>query len=127
MTEGIGRITAWYGVRDGGFWIALQEEKVVGMFGLEGAAPNAMELRRIYVDPSARRGGIARSMLRFAETECRRLGARRRELSTSELQPAALELYRRAGFQVLREEVADQVSNRRWEAGFAVTTSRTNV
>jgi putative acetyltransferase len=71
-----------------------------------------MELRRMYVDPLARRGGIGRAMLRFAEAECRRSGARRLELSTSELQPAALELYRSAGYRLVREEVAHEVSNK---------------
>ena len=82
------------------------------MFGLEPAAADAMELRRMYVDPSARRSGIARSMLQFAEAECRRLGMRKLELSTSELQPAALELYGHAGYRLLNEAVAEQASNK---------------
>jgi GNAT superfamily N-acetyltransferase len=82
------------------------------MFGLEPAATDAMELRRMYVDPSARRGGIARSMLLFAEDECSRRNIQKLELSTSELQPAALELYRNAGYRLLCEVVAEQVSNK---------------
>ena len=112
LTEEIDRIGAYYGERGGGFWVALRERKVVGMFGLERAASDAMELRRMYVDPSARRSGIARLMLRFAEAECRRLKVRRLELSTSELQPAALELYRHAGYRLLHEAVAEQASNK---------------
>jgi putative acetyltransferase len=71
-----------------------------------------MELRRMYVDPTVRRAGLGRRMLGFAEDECRRLGARTLELSTSELQPAALELYRRAGYRLVRQVVADQASNK---------------
>ena len=112
LTEEMNRVAAYYGERGGGFWVALRDEKVVGMFGLEPAAPDAMELRRMYVDPSARRHGIARLMLRFAEAECRRLNVRRLELSTSELQPAALELYRDAGYRLLHEVVAEQASNK---------------
>jgi GNAT superfamily N-acetyltransferase len=112
LTEEMGRITAYYRERSGGFWVALQEEKIAGMFGLERTAADAMELRRMYVDPQARRAGIGRSMLRFAEAECVRLGARRLELSTSELQPAALQLYRRAGYRLVREVIADQASNK---------------
>src|ERR1700730_6782945 len=112
LTEEIDRVAAYYGERGGGFWVALREEKLVGMFGLERAAPDAMELRRMYVDPSARRSGIARLMLRFAEAECRRFNVRRLELSTSELQPAALELYRDAGYRLLHEVVAEQASNK---------------
>ena len=112
LAEEIGRISEYYRERDGGFWVALRDETIVGMFGLERASPDAMELRRMYVDPLARRGGIARSMLRFAEEETRQSGARKLELSTSELQPAALELYRRAGYRLLREEAAEEASNK---------------
>jgi GNAT superfamily N-acetyltransferase len=112
LTEEMDRVAAYYGERGGGFWVALGEKKVVGMFGLEPAAADAMELRRMYVDPSVRRSGIGRSMLRFAEAECRRLDIRKLELSTSELQPAALELYRHAGYRLLNEAVAEQASNK---------------
>jgi putative acetyltransferase len=112
LTQEMGRIREYYGERGGGFWVAVKSGKLAGMFGLERAAADAMELRRMYVDPLARRGGIGRTMLEFAEAECRRLGARRLELSTSELQPAALELYRHAGYRLVREEVAEQVSNK---------------
>jgi putative acetyltransferase len=112
LAEEIDRISAYYGERNGGFWVAVRDEKVVGMFGLEPAATDAMELRRMYVDPSARRGGIGRSMLLFAEDECRRRNIRKLELSTSELQPAALQLCRNAGYRLLCEVVAEQVSNK---------------
>jgi putative acetyltransferase len=71
-----------------------------------------MELRRMYVAPSMRRRGIARSMLSFAEDECRRQGGRKLELSTSGLQPEAIALYTRTGYRLLKAVVADQASNR---------------
>jgi GNAT superfamily N-acetyltransferase len=57
LAEEIDRISAYYGERDGCFWVAVKGDKVVGTFGLERASDDAMELRRMYVDPSARRGG----------------------------------------------------------------------
>jgi putative acetyltransferase len=123
LTEEMDRVAAYYRERGGGFWVALREAKLVGMFGLERATPDAMELRRMYVDPSARRSGIARLMLGFAEAECRRLNVRRLALSTSELQPAALELYRHAGYRLLREVVAEQAI-KRWEAAFVDIASK---
>ena len=45
---------------------------IVGTFGLERAERQAMELRRMYVDPAARRAGIARQLLQFAQEEYRR-------------------------------------------------------
>ena len=99
LVEEIDRIPAYYSERDGGFWVAVRGDKVVGTFGLERASDDAMELRRMYVDPSARRRGIARRMLQFAEHECRRQKVSRLQLSTAEIQQAALALYRNAGYR----------------------------
>ena len=85
---------------------------MVGTFGLERASDDAMELRRMYVDPSARRRGIARQMLQFAEDECRRRDVSRLELSAAEIQLAALALYRNAGYRLVREETAEVPSNK---------------
>ena len=114
LDEEIDRIDDYYRDHSGGFWVAIDGERegVVGMFGLEQIAPDAMELRRMYVDPNQRRRGIARKMLAFAETECARRGFRHLDLSTSQLQGEALALYRGAGYQLLREEVATEASNK---------------
>ena len=112
LAEEMGRITAYYRERTGGFWVAIRDGELVGMFGLELASPGVLELRRMYVDPSARRVGIARSMLQFAEDECRARKALTLELSTSELQPAAIKLYKQAGYKLIKKVIADQGSNK---------------
>jgi GNAT superfamily N-acetyltransferase len=117
LREEIDRIVAYYGERDGGFWVALRDDIIAGMFGLERIAPDAMELRRMYVDPLARRSGIGRKMLHRAEAECRGRGIARLELSTSELQSAALALYRAEGYELIREATAEASSNKTVGAG----------
>jgi GNAT superfamily N-acetyltransferase len=112
LVEEIDRLDDYYAERSGGFWVAWLGRNLVGMFGLEAVPPEAMELRRMYVAPSARRAGIGRAMLRFAEGEVRRRGGRRLELSTSELQPDALALYQATGYRLVREVVAEQSSNK---------------
>lgn len=112
LVEEIDRISDYYVERDGGFWVAAEGTRVVGMFGLEPASTTAMELRRMYVDPDMRRRGIARLMLGAAEEECRRRGRASLDLSTSELQGDALALYRHGGYQLVREEVAEAASNK---------------
>jgi GNAT superfamily N-acetyltransferase len=112
LEEEIDRVSDYYRERDGGFWVAVEKEKIVGTFGIESTGDAAMELRRMYVDPDVRRRGIARTMLQFAEQECRRRGRPRMVLSTSELQREALSLYRNAGYELVREEVADAASNK---------------
>ena len=112
LADEIDRISAYYGERGGEFWVAVAGDEVVGTFGLEPAPNEAMELRRMYVKPSARRRGIAKKMLRFAEDECRRRSVARLELSTAEIQTAALALYRTAGYALVREETAEGLSNK---------------
>ena len=112
LAEEIDGITAYYGERDGGFWVAVKGDKVVGTFGLERASDDAMELRRMYVDHSARRQGIARRMLQFAEDECRSRNVSRLQLSTAEIQQAALALYKKAGHRLVAEETVEAVSDK---------------
>lgn len=112
LDQEIGQISSYYGQRQGGFWVAVDSKTVVGMFGLEPSSTAGMELRRMYVDPDSRRLGIARKMLGFAEDECRNRNCPRMDLSTSELQREALSLYRASGYRLVREEVADSVSNK---------------
>ena len=111
LSEEIDRIADYYSERGGGFWVAMDGNRVVGTFGLEPSSATAMELRRMYVAPDARRRGIARTMLRQAEEECRRRERSTLELSTSELQDEALSLYRSAGYQMVLE-VAQAASNK---------------
>jgi putative acetyltransferase len=112
LREEIDRIADYYRERDGGFWVATIGGDVVGMFGLEGSGPGAMELRRMYVDPDRRRAGIGRALLRAAEDQCRARDVGRLELSTSETQPEALALYRGSGFELVREETAAAANNK---------------
>lgn len=112
LAEEMDRIPAYYDERGGSFWVACQNDDIVGMFGLEPFNDHAYEVRRMYVSPAARRLGIASEMLRFAEDECRRRSIRRMALSTSELQPAAVALYQRAGYRLVRQVVAEQASNK---------------
>jgi GNAT superfamily N-acetyltransferase len=108
----IDRIAEYYGGARSGFWVAEQAGEIVGMFGLEPAGDDALELRRMYVNPASRRRGIARRMLAAAEHEARQRGAVRLELSTSELQQEALALYRGAGYVLIREEAVREPSNK---------------
>ncbi|MET4386350.1 GNAT superfamily N-acetyltransferase [Bradyrhizobium sp. F1.4.3] len=112
LAEEIDRLADYYSSRNGGFWVAVDDDEIVGMFGLEASGEHAMELRRMYVAPGLRRAGIGQQMLAFAEHECRRRNRLRLQLSTSELQKDALALYRNAGYESIREEIADAASNK---------------
>jgi putative acetyltransferase len=112
LVEEIERIPAYYGERDGSFWVATEGCEIIGMFGLERADATSAELRQMYVDPRARRRGLARHMLAFAEDLARRERYTVMMLSTSELQYAAISLYRNFGYRLLRETIAAEPSNK---------------
>jgi GNAT superfamily N-acetyltransferase len=121
LADEVDRIEAYYAERNGAFWVAADGENgtVLGMFGLEAVAgrADAVELRRMYVAADARRRGVARAMLAYAEAEARARGFAVMTLSTSEVQPAALALYRGTGYAVVREESGDAMTNKTVGAG----------
>jgi GNAT superfamily N-acetyltransferase len=113
LREEMGRIEEYYDSRHGSsFWIAIDEGRLAGMFGLERLDDESVELRRMYVEPTKRRSGIARLMLRRAEELARAKGFAKMVLSTSELQTAAIALYRSAGYRLVREQVATSATNK---------------
>ena len=108
----IDRIADYYRERDGCFFVAELAASIVGFYGLESAGSDAMELRRMYVDPLERGRDLGRALLVHAEDRARGRGKVRLILSTSELQVAALTLYRTSGYGLLEEEIAESQSNK---------------
>ena len=43
IREEIGRIADYYREKHGGFWVAVSDGRLVGMFGLEPSGPSSME------------------------------------------------------------------------------------
>ena len=112
LADEIDRIPDYYAERGGAFFVAEEDAALAGMFGLERAGPNSCELRRMYVEPALRRRGVARKMLAEAEAAAWRMGCAMMVLSTSELQQAALALYRNAGYRLVGEEIASKLSHK---------------
>ncbi|NQV82530.1 MAG: GNAT family N-acetyltransferase [Rhodospirillales bacterium] len=95
-----------------GFWVADLAGVVVGMAGIERLDDTQAEVRRMYVDAEHRRRGIGVRLLSHVEDFCVEEGYARVLLSTSEMQEAALALYRAQGYRLDREEVAEQQTTR---------------
>jgi putative acetyltransferase len=107
LAEEIGRIDQYYDAgRKRSFWVVDDGRQLLGNFGLEPVDESTIEVRRMYVDFPFRRTGIARAMLLHAEKCAGQDGFIRIVLSTSSLQQPALALYRSAGFELVREEIA---------------------
>jgi putative acetyltransferase len=112
LKDEIDRIPEYYAARAGSFWIAELGDGScgVGMSGLESYDDRSLEIRRMYVDPSFRRQGIARRLLAHAEQIGRAAQYHRLVLSTSEIQKAAFALYQSVGFSLTSTETANAMS-----------------
>jgi len=112
LRDEIDRLADYYGERQGAFFVVYDGEMLAGVFGLERLGAPSAELRRMYVDASYRRRGLARMMLNYAERACREAGTRVLTLSTSEMQQAALAFYRASGYRLVSEETGAAQSNK---------------
>jgi GNAT superfamily N-acetyltransferase len=87
-----------------GAWVvAYVDERPVGCGGLKAVDNETAEIRRVFVDQSARGRGIARKLLQELEVHARRLGYQRVRLTTGNRQPEALRLFQAADYV----EIAD--------------------
>ena len=118
LREEMDRIPDYYRV-DGqlSFWVAVDADRLLGTVALEHAGRAALDLRRLYVAAAFRGQGIGRRLLQHAERTAAALGYREMLLSTSELQAAAIALYRKDGYQLIREEVATERTSKQAGAG----------
>lgn len=112
LEEEIDRIDDYYARAGGLFRLAVAGDALRGMYGLEPQDAAHIELRRMYVAPDFQRRGLARQMLLDAERQAASRGYEKLVLSTFELQQAALGLYSSAGFDLVREEIAETASNK---------------
>jgi len=113
LKEEIDIIPQYYNAERGrSFRVAVKGTSVCGFFGLEPTGDSTIELRRMYVDPSYRRRGVARWMLDQAERISRQEGWTKMVLSTSELQSAAVMFYRSTHFTLVRDELVSTTTNK---------------
>ena len=83
-----------------GAWVvAYLDGRPVGCGGVKRLDASSAELKRIYLDDSARGHGLGRRVLEQLEQHARDLGYERLRLDTGERQPQALGLFQSAGYQ----------------------------
>jgi GNAT superfamily N-acetyltransferase len=84
----------------GGVWLVVYiAERPAGCGGLQRLDAETAEIRRIFLDDTARGRGIGRALLAELELHAQRLGYRRVRLTTGDGQPEALGLFRSAGYE----------------------------
>lgn len=86
----------------GALLLAFDEGTPIGCGALRPLGPRLAEIKRVYVRPRARGGGVGRRIVRRLLTEARRLGYERVVLDTLPTMTAAITLYRTMGFASTR-------------------------
>ena len=82
----------------GAFLIVLEEGRAVGCGGLKRFDEETCEIKRMYLAPDARGGGLSRRLLEALERRASELGYSRVRLDTGDRQPAARHLYESSGY-----------------------------
>jgi GNAT superfamily N-acetyltransferase len=83
---------------EGAFLVAYLDDLAVGCGAVRRLDETAAELKRMYVDPSARGQGIGRALVNALEREARMLGVTRVVLETGTRLARAIKLYEAMGY-----------------------------
>jgi GNAT superfamily N-acetyltransferase len=78
--------------------LVVEDDAVLGCGGLRPIAPGVAEIKRMYLRPEARGRGLGRQLLEALLAASRQEGYQQIRLDTDGLMPAAIQLYRTAGF-----------------------------
>lgn len=87
-----------YSAPSGAFLLALDGHTALGCVGLRRLSERDSEMKRLYVAPEARAGGVGKLLANGAVQAAERLGYRRVLLDTLPSMTEAQALYRRLGF-----------------------------
>ena len=93
--------------------VAYLDRRAVACGGLQRLDAEKAEIRRLFIDESARGRGIGRRLLAELESHARRLGYKRVRLTTGDGQAEALGLFQTAEYQEI-PPFTDGVFTRHW-------------
>jgi GNAT superfamily N-acetyltransferase len=85
----------------GAFLVGFHDGEPVCGGGIKQIAPDAAEIKRMYVVPAARGRGVARALLRALEGAARERGYAFVRLDTGPLQQGAMTLYAAEGYTAI--------------------------
>jgi GNAT superfamily N-acetyltransferase len=80
------------------FVVAYDGERAIGCGGIRLLDADSAELKRFFIVPDMRRGGIAGSICRYLEKRAAGLGCRIMRLETGEPQHEAVAFYKKNGY-----------------------------
>ncbi len=92
-------LPASYRTAGGEFWVAtMANDRLVGTCGVFPVAPDAFELRKMYLLPETRGAGLGAALLERAVAFARQQGARHLVLDTVDAMARAIHFYEAHGF-----------------------------
>lgn len=87
-------------IRSGGvFEVILDDQRILGCYGLLPVSKDICELRKMYFLPELRGQGMGKKTLQRALKAAKKAGFRRVELTTAASLTEAISLYKKFGFQ----------------------------
>lgn len=87
-----------YVARNGGFWLAVEDDLLIGSVALRELSNGIAELKRLQVHHAYQGRGIGLALMRHVLGEARRRGFRAVRLDTTSQSTTALAMFRRFGF-----------------------------
>jgi ribosomal protein S18 acetylase RimI-like enzyme len=97
----LARLPGDYAPPSGRLLLAWVDERPVGCVALRQIEEGTCEMKRLYLEPSSRRGGSGRRLTLALIREARAIGYHRMRLDTLPVMQAAVELYRTLGFRTI--------------------------
>jgi DNA-binding MarR family transcriptional regulator/N-acetylglutamate synthase-like GNAT family acetyltransferase len=82
----------------GAFLVAISDGLPIGCVGLKGTGGDMAEIKRLWIDGTARGLGIAKRLMQAAETAARELSVKTLRLDTNSALHEAMKLYRESGW-----------------------------
>jgi GNAT superfamily N-acetyltransferase len=97
-----------------GVWlVAYLDRRAIGFGGRQRLDPDRADIRRLFIDESARGRGIGHRLLAELESRARRLGYKRVRLTTGDSQAEALRMFQASDYREI-PPFTDGVFTRHW-------------
>lgn len=93
----------------GNFWIAIDNDEVVGTIGLLALDKNILALRKMFVKPEYRGKGISKKLLDIAKQFAKENDFKEIYLGTIEVYKAALKFYKKYDFIEIKKEELPEI------------------
>jgi N-acetylglutamate synthase-like GNAT family acetyltransferase len=88
------------------FYLAVEEDLVIGYFAMEITEPSKMKLHKIYLDPDQKSKGAGTKIIEFIKDVAFKAGVRQIELNVNKFN-SAVQFYEKIGFFRAKEMVLD--------------------